>query len=53
MNATRAFLDGILKHKPLFLQNPDAASRFIYDEQECLRTLVLGEPDLSLANLRR
>ena len=46
MNPTRAFLDGILKYKRLFRDYPGALHQFIYDEQEYLRTFVLGDIDL-------
>jgi dGTPase len=47
MNSSRAFIDGILKYKRLFRENPAAPNQFIYDEQEYLRNFVLGETDLS------
>jgi dGTPase len=47
MNPSRAFLDGILKYKLLFREKPEAHNHFIYDEQEYLRTFVLGDADLS------
>jgi dGTPase len=47
MNPTRAFIDGILKYKRLFRENSTAPNQFIYDEQEYLRTFVLGEIDSS------
>ncbi len=47
MNPTRAFLDGILKYKKLFRENSEATNHFIYDEQEYLRTFVLGDTDSS------
>jgi dGTPase len=47
MNATRAFIDGILKYKRLFQQDSDAPNQFIYDEQEYLRAFVLGQTDPS------
>jgi dGTPase len=47
MNATRAFIDGILKYKRLFQEGPDAPNQFIYDEQEYLRVFVLGQTDSS------
>jgi dGTPase len=47
MNPTRAFVDGILKYKRLFRENSTAPNQFIYDEQEYLRTFVLGETDSS------
>jgi dGTPase len=47
MNPSRAFLDGILKYKLLFREKPEAYNQFIYDEQEYLRTFVLGDADLS------
>jgi dGTPase len=50
MNPTRAFIDGILKYKRLFREKPDTANQFIYDEQEYLRTFVLGDTPLSLIN---
>jgi dGTPase len=48
MNPTRAFADGILKYKRLFREEPEAQNQFIYDEQEYLRTFVVGDTDLSL-----
>jgi dGTPase len=48
VNNSRTFLDGIPKYRRLFRQNPDAAKQFLCDEQEYLRTFVLGETDLSL-----
>jgi dGTPase len=50
MNATRAFIDGILKYKRLFREDPDAPNQFIYDEQEYLRGFVLGQTDSSEVN---
>lgn len=47
MNATRAFIDGILKYKRLFHEDPDAPNQFIYDEQEYLRVFALGPTDSS------
>jgi dGTPase len=47
MNPSRAFLDGILKYKKLFREDLAATNQFIYDEQEYLRSFVLGEIDLS------
>jgi dGTPase len=47
MNPTRAFLDGILKYKRLFREQPEANNHYIYDEQEYLRTFALGGIDLS------
>src|ERR1700751_454318 len=43
MNATRAFIDGILKYKRLSQQDSAAPNQFIYDEQESLRAFVLGD----------
>jgi dGTPase len=43
MNPTRAFIDGILKYKRLFREEPEAPNQFIYDEQEYLRIFVLGD----------
>src|ERR1700736_5037618 len=48
MNPTRAFIDGILKYKRLLRENPEAINQFIYDEQEYLRTFVLGEANSSV-----
>jgi dGTPase len=45
MNPTRAFIDGILKYKKLFRENSEAQNQFIYDEQEHLRSFVLGDAD--------
>jgi dGTPase len=53
MNPTRSFIDGILKYKTLFNENPEALNHFIYDEQAYLRSFVLGSvqpsdiPDLN------
>jgi dGTPase len=47
MNPTRAFIDGILKYKRLFREEPEAPNQFIYDEQEYLRIFVLGDVDAS------
>jgi dGTPase len=47
MNPTRSFIDGILKYKTLFAENPEALNHFIYDEQAYLRSFVLGETLLS------
>ena len=47
MNPSRAFIDGILKYKRLFREDSAAPNQFIYDEQEYLRSFVLGEMDLS------
>jgi dGTPase len=47
MNATRAFIDGILKYKRLFHEDPEAPNQFIYDEQEYLRIFVLGQTNSS------
>jgi len=47
MNPSRAFIDGILKYKRLFREEPEAAHQFIYDEQEPLRRFVLKETDFS------
>jgi dGTPase len=47
MNPTRAFIDGILKYKKLFREDSEAPNHFIYDEQEYLRTFVLGDTDSS------
>jgi dGTPase len=46
MNPSRAFMDGILKYKRLFRENPEALNQFIYDEQEHHRAFVLGNTDL-------
>ena len=46
MNPSRAFIDGILKYKKLFREDSAATNQFIYDEQEYLRSFVLGEIDL-------
>jgi dGTPase len=48
MNPTRAFIDGILKYKRLLRENPEAINQFIYDEQEYLRTFVLGDANSSV-----
>ena len=42
MNPSRAFIDGILKYKKLFREDPEAHNQFIYDEQQYLRNFVLG-----------
>jgi dGTPase len=47
MNPSRAFMDGILKYKRLFREDPEAPNQFIYDEQEYLRAFVLGDADFS------
>lgn len=47
MNPSRAFVDGILKYKRLFREDSNAPNQFIYDEQEHLRTFVLGNTDSS------
>jgi dGTPase len=47
MNSSRAFIDGILKYKTLFREDLAAPNQFIYDEQEYLRSFVLGEINLS------
>ena len=47
MNPTRAFIDGILKYKRLFREEPEAPNQFIYDEQEYLRSFVLRDVDAS------
>ena len=46
MNPTRAFMDGILKYKRLFRDNPGALNHFIYDEQAYLRAFALGDIEL-------
>jgi dGTPase len=54
MNPARAFVDGILKYKQLFIENPEAKNHFIYDEQSASRAFVLGEvsPD-QISDLNR
>jgi dGTPase len=47
MNPSRAFVDGILKYKRLFREDPEAPNQFIYDEQEYLRAFVHGNTDFS------
>lgn len=47
MNPTRAFIDGILKYKRLFQENPDALNHFIYNEQSSLRSFVFGDVNWS------
>ncbi len=47
MNSTRAFIDGILKYKKLFREDSESPNHFIYDEQEYLRTFVLGDTDFA------
>jgi dGTPase len=47
MNPSRAFIDGILKYKRLFREEPEALHQFIYDEQKGLRTFVLSDTDFS------
>jgi dGTPase len=42
MNPTRSFLDGILKYKTLFSEQPESLNHFIYDEQTYLRSFVLS-----------
>jgi dGTPase len=46
MNPTRSFIDGVLKYKTLFTENPEALNHFIYDEQAYLRSFVLGDAQL-------
>jgi dGTPase len=46
MAPTRAFLDGVLKYKTLFAENPQAENHFIYDEQVQYRAFVLGDDGL-------
>ncbi len=41
MNPTRAFVDGILKYKRLFREDPSALNHFIYSEQEQFREFAL------------
>ena len=38
-------MDGILKYKRLFREDPEALNQFIYYEQADLRAFVLGEID--------
>lgn len=45
MNPTRAFLDGILKYKRLYQEQPDALNHFIYNEQAPLRAFAFGRVD--------
>jgi dGTPase len=56
MNPTRAFLDGILKYKRLYGENPETENHFIYDEQEHLRKFALRDlaldPSLDLNRSR-
>ena len=40
MNPTRAFIDGILKYKALFREDPSASNHFIYDDQSSWRDFV-------------
>jgi dGTPase len=47
MNPARAFIDGILKYKRLFREEPEASHQFIYDEQEALRGFALNDTDCS------
>ncbi len=47
MNPTRAFIDGILKYKRLFREDLEASNQFLYDEQDYLRTFVLGDASSS------
>ena len=47
MNPTRAFIDGILKYKRLFQENPNALNHFIYNEQSLLRSFVFGDVNWS------
>jgi dGTPase len=47
MNPSRAFIDGILKYKRLFREEPEALHQFIYDEQKALRTFVLSDTNFS------
>jgi len=45
MNPTRAFVDGIMKYKRLFCEQPEAMNHFIYDEQSHFRTFVYDDVD--------
>jgi dGTPase len=45
MNPTRAFVDGIMKYKRLFCEQPEATNHFIYDEQSDFRNFVYREVD--------
>lgn len=46
MNPTRAFIDGILKYKGLFREDPSVGNHFIYDDQHFWRDFVW--PDVGL-----
>lgn len=42
MNPTRALLDGVLKYKTLFVEDPKAKNHYLYDEQERWLDFTLG-----------
>src|SRR5690606_37546017 len=46
MAPTRAFLDGVLKYKTLYTEDPAARHHFIYTEQVRYRSFVFGEEGL-------
>jgi dGTPase len=47
MNPTRAFVDGILKYKRLFHDDPAAPNHFIYDNQAAWRSFALPGVEFS------
>ncbi|MBV9490286.1 MAG: dNTP triphosphohydrolase [Verrucomicrobia bacterium] len=47
MNPTRAFIDGILKYKRLFADDPAANHHFLYDDQARVRDFVFPGVDLA------
>lgn len=47
MNPTRAFMDGILKYKRFFAEDPTVGHHFLYDEQTRFRDFVFPEVDLT------
>ena len=47
MNPTRAFVDGILKYKRLFRDDPAAPNHFIYDDQSAWRRFALPGVEFS------
>jgi dGTPase len=46
MAPTRAFLDGVLKYKTLFPEDPQAENHFIYGEQVAYRAFAFGSDSL-------
>jgi dGTPase len=49
MSPTRAFVDGVLKYKTLFSEQPQAENHFLYDEQARYRDFALGGQTAALA----